>query len=865
MTNELNWPEVSQTMRPWTRWWWLGSAVDKPNITRLLERYQQAGLGGVEITPIYGVQGREDREIPYLSPEWVEMLRHAISEANRLGLGVDMCTGTGWPFGGPHVTDEDAEDKLVIEKTTINGGRSFQTVFRVKPQALAAVSDTGETITLLDKLDGDGILHWTPPSGQWTLYAVTQKWAGRRVKRAAPGGAGKCINPFSATSLRRYLQRFDDSLAGLPPGALRCEFHDSFEYLADWSPTLLDEFTRRRGYDLRDRLPALAGDGEADTTARVKTDYRETLSDLLLENFTQSWTAWAHGKGSLSRNQAHGSPGNLLDLYGAPDIPETEIFGGPGDPRANKFASSPAHVLGKPLTSSESCTWLGEHFTVSLAQCKSALDRLMAAGINHIFYHGTPYSPADAAWPGWLFYASTTFSPDDPLWHDFPVLNAYVTRCQSVLRTGNPDNDVLLYWPLHDLWQTRPDAYMLEINGKWLTEQPTGQTAQTLWERGFGFDYVSDRQLALAQATADGIQLPGGSYQAIVVPPCAFTQETTLAALADLAEAGATVIFQDHLPQDVPGLGHLHARRQAFQAARARLQAVNAGNVLVGDDLETLLGATQIRRETVRDEGVLCLRQKREDGHDYFLAHEGDTPLDGWVTLAAAFLFAVIMDPMTGRTGAALVRAGQGGQTEVFLQLAPEASVIVRTFAEERVAGPAWAISRPAGDAVTLPGPWTVTFTEGGPVLPRTFTTDMLGSWTVAGEDAERFAGTARYATTFDAPGAIADEWLLDLGRVCESARVRLNGQEIGSLIAPPFKAPLDELQNVGNLLEIDVTNVAANRIRDMDRRGQPWKIFHEINFVNIHYQPFDASDWPVRESGLFGPVQLVPMKRERP
>ena len=856
---EMLWPEITRTMRPWTRWWWLGSAVDKGNITRLLEEYRRAGLGGVEITPIYGVQGQEARDIPFLAPRWMEMLRHTLAEAERLDLGVDMVTGTGWPFGGPDVTDEDAEDKLVLEKTPLTSEKMLEWSFGgTQPQALAAVSEWGDVVHLLDTIKPDGTLTWAVPPGTWTLYSIRQKWAGRLVKRAAPGGEGKCINPFSRRSLTQYLRPFDDALRDMTPGAIRCQFHDSFEYLADWSPTLFAEFEARRGYDLRDHLNALAGDAGQDENARVKTDYRETASDVLRENFTQTWTDWVHGKGSLSRNQAHGSPGNLLDLYGTADIPETEIFGGPGDPRAGKFASSPAHVLGKSLTSSESCTWLGEHFTVSLAQAKAALDGLLLAGINHLFYHGTAYSPADAAWPGWLFYASTTFAPQDPLWRDFPALNAYLARCQSLLQSGEPDNDVLLYWPLHDLWQSRPDVFMLEINGRWLTEEPVGGTAQRLWDRGFAFDYVSDRQLHLAQASEGGIQMPGGHYKTVVVPPCTFMPEDTLQGLADLAERGVPVIFEDRLPSDVPGLGALAARRERFQAL---LASPGAGHFQVGPDLQTLLA--RVRREALTDHtGIQCIRRRHGDGHTYFIVNGGQEPLDGWVELASPFQSAVLMDAMTGATGVAAVRHVEAGPSQVFLPLPPGASIFVRTFTEPTATGSAWEYTEQDGEPILLTGTWAVEFVEGGPALPPPFQTGTLGSWTERGEAAERFAGTAGYTLTFDAPPMAADEWRLDMGRVGESARVRLNGVPAGVLIAPPFQVRLGPLRPTGNVLEIEVTNLAANRIRDMDRRRQPWKIFREINFVDINYKPFDASAWPLRESGLLGPVQLVALRR---
>ena len=97
------WPAITRENKPWTRWWWPGSAVDKASLTHQLEQLAAAGIGGVEITPIYGAKGYESRYIDFLSPKWMEMLEHTGREARRLGLGVDMATGTGWPFGGPWI------------------------------------------------------------------------------------------------------------------------------------------------------------------------------------------------------------------------------------------------------------------------------------------------------------------------------------------------------------------------------------------------------------------------------------------------------------------------------------------------------------------------------------------------------------------------------------------------------------------------------------------------------------------------------------------------------------------------------------------------------------------------------------------
>ena len=145
--------------------------------------------------------------------------------------------------------------------------------------------------------------------------------------------------------------------------------------------------------------------------------------------------------------------------------------------------------------------------------------------------------------------------------------------------------------------------------------------------------------------------------------------------------------------------------------------------------------------------------------------------------------------------------------------------------------------------------------------------TAILKTWTEpGGEAAQRFGGTARYTLEFDAPAVPADDWRLDLGDVRESARVTMNGTPAGTAWSVPFQLRVGPLLRPGrNRLEIEVTNLAANRIRDLDRRKAAWKVMREINFVNINYQTFDAAGWPLTPSGLLGPVTLTPLRAARP
>ncbi|MFO1512708.1 MAG: glycosyl hydrolase [Verrucomicrobiota bacterium] len=870
----LSWPAATREQRPWAYWWWMGSAVDKVNLTRELTRYRDAGYGGVHIIPIYGAKGWETNYIRYLSPRWLEMMSFAVTEARRLGMDVDMTTGTGWCFGGPQVTDYEANASVVNRMFSVTtGGRLTEKFDRAKTLALVAFSADGQSLDLTPHILADGSVNWTAINGDWRVYAVSQKPSGQKVKRPSPGGEGHMLNPIYPQAVENFVDWMDTAFANHRGAKPRAQYHDSYEYKSEWSPDFFGQFEKRRGYRLQTELPALFGNSADDLRARVLCDYRETVSDVMVEDSLPIWVNWSHKHGFITRNEAHGSPGNLLDLYAVADIPETEMFHLDRNKLISKFASSAAHVTGKKLVASETGTWLQEHFTETLADMKYLVDDLFLSGVNHVFYHGTCYSPDEAGWPGWLFYASFEMNPRNSIWRDVPALNAYVTRCQSVLQSGRPDNDVLLYWPIHDFWSQPGNKLLphLTVHARdWFESQPVGRAAEKLWNRGYGFDYVSDRQLRLARVAEAGcLEMPKSNYRVAVVPTCQFMPLETFQSLLNLAESGATVIFENRLPADVPGLGAVETRRTEFNKLANRLifsgageASLGKGRVLVGK-LEEALKIAGVQREPLFDHaGLICLRRTFDGGRYYFIANRGQEVLDGWVTLAMSAKSVVRMDALSGNTGVAASRPSRGAQTQVYLQLRPGQSVILRAFTDREIGGPAWSDWRLASPGDELKGQWRVEFISGGPTLPPAFSTTRLESWTeLGGDEAQNFAGTARYSISFDSPDATQRDWALSLGKVCQSARVRLNGRDLGTLITPPFRVIVKGLKAKGNKLEVEVTNVSANAIRYYDREGVPWRNFHDINFVNLDYRPFDASNWPLTDSGLLGPVTLTAVR----
>ncbi|MFC5411244.1 glycosyl hydrolase [Larkinella bovis] len=916
------WPAVTQQAKPWTRWWWMGSAVNPKDLTSLLTQYQKAGLGGVEITPIYGVKGTEKQFIDFLSPKWMTMLDHTLKEASRLGMGVDLAQASGWPFGGPWVTPADAckyvayktyslksgeklseavtytqqpivrtvgekiDLKQLVEPITKNPNlqrHAFDQVRFEKPlplQALMAYSDKGQPLDLTANVDAKGNLNWTAPDGKWTLYAVFQGWHGKMVERAGPGGEGDVIDHFSKTATQHYLQKFDQAFKGHDLKSLRAFFNDSYEVddaqgESNWTPALFGEFKKRHGYDLRNHLAALFGKDSDEKNKRVLSDYRQTISELLLENYTKTWSEWAKGKGKIIRNQAHGSPANILDLYAITDIPEIEGT----EMLRIKFASSAAHVTGKKLASSESATWDNEHFLSKLSDIKKDMDRFLLGGVNHTFYHGTNYSPKEAAWPGWLFYAAVHFNPNNPFWTDFGKLNQYVARCQSFLQAGKPDNDVLVYLPIYDAY-TRPGKVLLQhFDGieHGFKGLPVEKHAGTLWEKGYGFDFISDKQLLNVTSTAGKLKTGGVAYQTVLVPDAEYMPVGTLNQLVRLAQNGATVAFASELPKGVPGLGNLENRQAAFRNLIEALKFTNAGKgvrkavvgkgaFLVGKDVDDLLMTAGVKREKLVDSGLQFVRRSHAKGQYYFIANWGEKAVDGWVPLQTTGKAVALYSPMTEKLGMANFRTTADGG-EVYLQLAPGESCVLETFAAA-VSGPAYAYWKPAAKAQEIKGTWTINFVDGGPQLPTKKETDRLGSWTdLDGQEVKKFSGTASYTIAFPKPESTGDGWLLSLGVVAESARVQLNGKEIGTLIGPTYELfiPKDQVKAT-NTLTVFVSNSMANRIADMDRERINWKKFYNINMSARLRENrgadgnFTAEKWKPRDSGLLGPVTLTPV-----
>ena len=860
------WPEARPEAKAGTRWWWMGSAVDKENLKWNMQEYAAHGIGAVEITPLYGVQGNQQNNIPYLSDKWMEMLREVQANGKETGIEVDMATGTGWPFGGPWVPLEESACKAVFVDTTFIGGsvNSLSLAVSEKEAPYCRLNKVmaywhGQAYDVTSHVS-NGQLTWAPAdelkaaiktaekktmrkalklklkemeNAHWQVIALYVRYGVMKVKRAAPGGEGLVVDHFDRQAVHNYLAHIEAAFERTHTPYPHTFFNDSYEVAdATWTPTLFEAFEQRRGYRLQDYLPQLL---KGDT--KILSDYRETLGDMLLENFTQQWTEWAHSHGAITRNQAHGSPANLIDCYAAVDIPEIEGFGlssfgieglrqDPGKTRKNdsdfsmlKYAPSAAHICGKPYTSSETFTWLTEHFRTSLSQLKPDIDLMFCAGVNHMFFHGTCYSPKNDPWPGWKFYASIDMSPTNSIWRDAPYFMQYVERCQRFLQWGQPDNDFLVYLPVRDMWQKQPDKLLMQFSihqmGKLAPEFI--QTILDIDRAGFDCDYISER-LLMGVTVKDGmLQTKAGTcYRGLIIPGSGNMPQEVKAHIEALKAQGAHILY------------NIDAR-ELNKAAKP-------------EPMKAALGLKAIRR-------------KNATGYHYFIANLSPDDICENICLAVPFTKAAWFNPLNGDITPATITGDS-----IYVNLRSGASMILQTY-DNNIEMAASTLQPTRSSALTLAGPWTLSFTEEQPKVNKTFKLDSLQTWEALGDDSARvMMGTGVYTTKISLTKRdLKGKWQIDLGDVRESARVFINGKFIGCAWSVPFVLDCQNTLKAGiNEIRIEVTNLPANRIADYDRRGIKWRKMEEINVVDINYKRTTYENWEPVPSGLNSQVRLI-------
>jgi hypothetical protein len=875
------------------RWWWFGPAVTKPELERELRLMKEGGIGGFEVQAVYPLSPDDPttgiRNLPYLSDEFIDALRFVSAKAKELGLRMDVTLGSGWPYGGPSVAITDAAATLRSERVKIQldtrrvpipsvaVGEKFLAAFiaRTNGQTIPA-EGFGE---LTDIHDG---AVWLPRllDGTYEVLFFISGRTGMQVKRPAVGAEGFVLNHLDATATGHYLKNVGDRLMqAFPSDHPYAVFCDSLEvYSQDWTPDFLDEFKKRRGYDLKPYLPALIAD-VGPKTLDIRRDWGKTLTELYNERFLAPLHDWAKRNRTLLRVQNYGTPAVSLSGYANVDLPEGEgaqwkVV------RGTRWASSASHIFGRPVTSSETWTWLHSPvFRATPLDMKAEADRHFLMGINQLVGHGWPYTAEGIDYPGWRFYASAVFDEKNPWWIVMPDITRYLQRVSFLLRQGTSVNDVALYLPNDDGWShfTSGNPHLIEI----LRDRVGTDVISTILDSGYGFDFFDDEVLMqTGRIVQDRLILGSGRYRVVVLPAVERIPLETMRKLEEFVRGGGIVIATRRRPEIVPGLkataaeqSELHEIvKRLFEDPSAKAFYVEDEKQLFRQKLVSSLPPDVSLNAVTADIGFV--HRRTADADSYFIANTANVRQTVKATFRAALPQAEWWDPFSGKTMSAKIESRTPAGAIVALNLEPYES---RVLVFSRRVLPAATSPAP----VQVPAPidlstgWRIT------IDAKTSVADHLQSWT-ENETTRYFSGVATYEKEINVPGDLLHSGLavqLNFGEgkalaeqnlrsgmqvwfdppIREAAVVYINDRRAGSLWCPPYALDVSGLLRPGdNKIRIVVANLAVNQ---MAGRRLP-----DYHLLNLRYgERFQAQDMDKVQpipSGLLGPIRLVPKPR---
>lgn len=883
------------------RWWWFGPAVTKAELEREMRLMKEGGIGGFEVQATYPLWPDDPalgiKNLPYLSDEFIDALRFTSVKAKELGLRMDLTLGSGWPYGGPSVSIEDAASTLRTERVKVPSnsqriaipnvapGEKLLAVFAARMQGQAASQQTGPSTLRADDLRELTDIHdgavWLPAGvdqSQEILFFIASR-TGMQVKRPAVGAEGYVLNHLDATATEHYLKNVGDRLmqafSSNRPYAVFC---DSLEvYNQDWTPDFLAEFQQRRGYDLKPYLPALISD-IGPKTLDIRRDWGKTLTELYTERFLVPLHDWAKRNHALLRVQNYGLPAVSLSGYANVDLPEGEgaqwkVV------RGTRWASSASHIYGRPVTSSETWTWLHSPvFRATPLDMKAEADRHFLMGINQLIGHGWPYTAEGSDYPGWRFYAAAVFDEKNPWWIVMPDITKYLQRSSHVLRQGAAVNDVALYLPNDDGWAhfTNGNPHLIEI----LRERVGTDVISTILDSGYGFDFFDDDVLMKSgRIEQDKLVLGSGRYRVVVLPAVERIPLETMRKLVEFVRGGGIVIATRRLPEIVPGFKATDADQSELHQIVRRLFAGPAAKAHFIEDekqsfarkLVSLLPPDLSLNPSVPEIGFV--HRRTSDADIYFVANTSNVRQAVKATFRIPRTQPELWDPFSGNVRIAKAdRASEAGTT-ISLDLEPYASRVIifskRTLAASALEPRISAVQNP----FDISRGWQVLFGAN----PKPVVMDQLHSWT--DDEATRFfSGTASYEKQVAIPSSFLKPGLavqLDFGEgkplpeqalrsgmqtwldapVREAAVVYVNGRRAGSVWCPPYALDVTKFVRPGdNNFKIVVANLALNY---MAGRRLP-----DYRLLNLRYgERFQAQDMDKVQAlpaGLLGPIRLI-------
>jgi len=921
--------EPDSDSRPLTWWHWMNGNITIDGIRKDLTWMHDAGIGGVFLFDAGNFEGQIVKErLPYMSEGWKDAFRFSKRLADSLGLSMSFASSPGWSItGGPWVTEDDAQKKLVWSVTELEGATEFEGVLPEPPSVAGPYQDemkypdnpdkyrfyrdvcvlalrkpavdkarivesevkagfrmnykigdkfptppTDDVIAQKDVVDltdhySDGILKWDVPDGKWKVFRFGCSLLGHVNGPATPEATGLEVDKLDRGAMDRYYDNYltmfakatDPAAEG--PEALKGRFYamqiDSYESgKSSWTPAIEQEFEARRGYALRPWLPVLTGQiiGSAVLSERFLFDWRQTLGELIVENHYDHANDILHPLGILRYNEAHEErtafTGDGMMVKRSADVPMSASWvrfnAGwystyPTAEADIRESSSVAHIYGQNVCAAESFTtnglpgkWDGYYaYQCHPGVLKRVADASMACGLNKFVIHSSVHQPCDDVVPGlslnrygqW-FNRHDTWASEARPWID------YLSRSCQMLRAGRYVADIAYFY-----------GEDKNITARFMHDRPEIPL-------GYNFDFVNADILLNVIKIRKGklVTDSGMSYGVLRIDPeVKYMSMAVLERIAEFARAGIIIIG----PKP-SRLANLMADEKEFAALAEAVWSLP--NVTDSTPDPSVAGI----EPDVKDLPDSCffVHRKVKGGNLYWVVNNCSKSRYFSVSLRCKAASVEIWHADTGVRELADYSI-DGDWTTVNLDMTrDDAQFIVlsdRTCASDAVRPYKPAVSTVA---LTLDGPWHVMFQQGRGA-PDSAELEA-GSWTRSDcEGIKYFSGEAAYYRSFEFAPESGCRYLLDLGRVGNMARVKLNGKDLGLLWKEPFAIDIsDALQDGRNDIELDVINSWANRLIGDEQPGVTER--HTYTVI-----PFYSEHSPLPDSGLLQQVKIICTKQE--
>ncbi|MFV8341052.1 glycosyl hydrolase [Flavobacterium sp. XS2P39] len=913
-----------QEYGPLARWWWPGNDVTKEELQREINLFADNGFAGVEVQPlVIGIPMNSKVRAKVLSwdtPEYYENLKTVMEVSRKRNMIVDVTNGSGWPPGGSFLDPEDGFLSLEFSEVKVEGGKKMAITLpavenkSTVPAQLQAVvvaklvanseSEKGKPVRLdpnsaqvVTALVKNSILNWNFPKGQWKVIALWSIPSGEQTNIAASPNQGPVLDHFSTQKVLKSYEHLFGLRTGLQPyfgNPMRAVFNDSYEFKANrhYSLDFISFFKKNRGYDITPWLPAnmqkgynfvsyLRPDAKpdfyfSDEDWRLRYDYDLTLSELLGEHFFKTSKNWMEKQGLMHRTQAYGLNMDMIAMAGSASIPETESMLGA---EANlKVMTSGSLLYNRPLMTAESTVAINQAYTTTPQKVRLAIDKLFAAGVNQVIYHGIPYryTPDKLGPEGWYPFStpfltminfSTNLGEGNVFWKYQKDINDYVSRTQYALRSGKPLADVLIYYPFMNVdgMPENPEEIFtkgyLEDKNKNAKEAPSTEKLDSekiawaakayplineLEAKGISWIFVNDASVQEASLEKDQqIDIRGNHFQTLILINTPVIQLKTAQQIKLLANKGMHFWATGVLPTKQPSF--LNWKKNDKKTAQSITSALKSKNsIYTQNEKELDKGLQHFKKSVTFNGSYHFIRQVQREMTDGSRIHFIWNKSDQWQTIAltldkkykSSFWMNAELGTITKNSGSTITyRFAPYNSIILFASAANDAdenqlstSPSIADMEKEILSINQWDIK---ADSITIKG-------------------TSLFDWKT-NEKLKLSSAIGIYTSKFQWESRDSSKhYFLDLGTVCFTAEVFINGKPAGKRIFAPYLLDVTSFLKSGtNLIEIHVTPGQLNGFIGNAKKGDK------------RYAQFKGQEDQVMSAGLIGPVSIRTEKED--